>query len=536
MAGRLARMRDTEAAWHTAAAVAAASASEEGSGDELESSSDKSDSDRVDAAATEEDVLQDRPADLPLASTRASLRDVCREFIPVFLANNYNVSVLDENLPAIRGWRTIAERALLDPTYATRFAQHTSDPDELSQTLHAQYRAIKQHRKRVRDRDEKRGARSQLRWNEDQRSLVQALGRRLRTARQHSSVGTRLFETLEHLRGVAQSANSLTEEDRQLIVKSCDECLEEDGKTGRKKRRASPWAILAKTHLFRDRTSRAIQSRVSYYIETSGLPATERRRQGGGRPVHVHYLRRERYELHFKSARPTRDLPDQLKALVWQMPGFGPVSFAVYGALNLYFCMAYAGRTTPENEFRDAIVEFFASFAPGSGDTSLVDRALTKDLELANTATPILPVFSYEMILFFITGFPRANPGRRQPKAALAREALRHADRHDNPQDVSQRRMGAYFPFLGATPLITPNKLSVPMGRKPSPLLCDSMLRRLEAAREEVLAGRSCDDGLVVSYEEVESNLGISEPLSNLAIALQAGLLSTVAWQRLQLI
>jgi len=478
----------------------------------------------------------------------SSLTELCRAVLPDLLSRFLNIDLNGLTRaaampPPVRGWRTIAERALVDAAHAPAFRAFTTDPEELGRALHAHYRIIRQRLRIQKERAEKSQASNTTgtRWTDEQKQFVRAIGKRLQKFHRAQDLDTphaRVLATLEELRTVARSSQALSDGDREHIVSSCDACLEDDAQTGRKKRRASPWVILSQTHLFRDRTSKAIRSHLAHCSEDRA----PRHRQSAaskpqGRPAQVAFLQRELHELRVEAPRPTRELPEQLKAMAWQLKGFGPISFAVYGALDLYLCMASALQelTNSDHLCRD-VTALFVEFSAKSVGANLIESALMSNSALLGHASLRLPLFSHEAILYFITGFPKAAPGKRAAKTALAREALRYADAHDDPADLRQRRLGANFPFLGATPLITPSKLSVPMGRKPSSSLDPGTRDSLDRAREALLAERLSSDTPVVTREDVSRWASTSELVSKVIAVTQSKLQEADAWRSLALI
>mmetsp|Transcript_20833 Transcript_20833/g.66449 ORF Transcript_20833/g.66449 Transcript_20833/m.66449 type:complete len:432 (+) Transcript_20833:730-2025(+) len=408
-------------------------------------------------------------------------------------------------------------------------------------------RVIRQRPRLQKERAEKAQAGTSARWSDEQKQFMRAIGKRLQRFHRAQDLGTphaRVLATLEELRIVAQTSQTLSDHDREHIVASCDDCLEEDGQTGRKKRRASPWMILSQTHMFRDRTSKAIRSHVVHCSEDraprhrQSASKPQGQQQRTERPAHVAFLQRELHELRVEAPRPTRELPEQLKAMAWQLKGFGPVSFAIYGALDLYLCMASAlqEQTGNVNVLCRDVTALFVEFSAKPFGANLLESALMGDSALLGHASLRLPLFSHEAILYFITGFPKAAPGKRAAKTALAREALRYADAHDDPADLRQRRLGAYFPFLGATTLITPSKLAVPMGRKPSGSLDPATRDSLDRARGALLAERLSSDTPVVTREDVSRWAGASELVCTVVAVTQGKLQAADAWRRLALI
>jgi len=179
-------------------------------------------------------------------------------------------------------------------------------------------RVIRQRPRLQKERAEKAQAGTSARWSDEQKQFMRAIGKRLQRFHRAQDLGTphaRVLATLEELRIVAQTSQTLSDHDREHIVASCDDCLEEDGQTGRKKRRASPWMILSQTHMFRDRTSKAIRSHVVHCSEDraprhrQSASKPQGQQQRTERPAHVAFLQRELHELRVEAPRPTRDPP-----------------------------------------------------------------------------------------------------------------------------------------------------------------------------------------------------------------------------------
>mmetsp|Transcript_20833 Transcript_20833/g.66451 ORF Transcript_20833/g.66451 Transcript_20833/m.66451 type:complete len:179 (+) Transcript_20833:492-1028(+) len=105
-------------------------------------SADEDDGEGVGASSSDDGDSRGRAA----AGPAASLADLCRAVLPDLLSRFLNtdlsgITPSGPMPPPVRGWRTIAERCLVDAAHAPAFRAFATDPEELGSALHARHPA-----------------------------------------------------------------------------------------------------------------------------------------------------------------------------------------------------------------------------------------------------------------------------------------------------------------------------------------------------------------------------------------------------------